>query len=97
MAKTSPQPAVTILDNPASGDVFTDGVIGVFLLNGNVHITLGSHRSDYSKQPNVFHDVVIGRVVMPFVAAENAVQFLGEFLTRMKQQAATAPPDTPLH
>jgi hypothetical protein len=92
MARTSPpkppEPEIRIVDNPGAPEVFANGVIGAFLNNGNIHITLGSRRCDYSRQPNVFTDVVIGRLVIPFAAAENAVQFLADFMERMKQIAA---------
>jgi hypothetical protein len=83
-----------MLDNPGAPDVFADAVAGAFLTNGNVHMTFLSRRCDYSQNPNVFTDVIIGRLVMPFAAVENAVNFLSDFVERMKKQLAN-PPDAP--
>ena len=96
MANTSPEdPPAQFVDNVGSGDVFADAVAGAFLTNGNVHITLVSRRCDYSRQPNVFSDVVIGRIVMPLVAVENAAQFLTDFVERMKKQLANPQANAP--
>jgi hypothetical protein len=93
MAKTTPK--VALIDNPHAPEVFADGCVGAFLLNGNAHITFAAQKCDYTKQSSQFVNVVIGRLVIPFGAAENMVQFLTEFLNRMKQQAAIGPDDEP--
>jgi hypothetical protein len=86
---------IPVIDNIGAPDVFADRVSGAFLTNGNVHISLVSRRCDHSKQPGVFSDVVIGRLVMPFAAAEELVRFLGDFVERMKKQIANPPIDGP--
>jgi hypothetical protein len=96
MAKTAPEETpIKLVDNIGAGDVFVDAFVGAFLTNGNVHITLASRRCDYTQQPSVFSDVVIGRLVMPLAAAENAAQFLTDFVERMKKQLANPPADAP--
>jgi len=95
MQNTSPEQPVTLVDNLGAPDFFADGCIGAFLTNGNVHMTLTSRRCDYTKQPNVFSEVVIGRMVMPLAAAENMVNFLSDFVVRMREQLANMPADAP--
>jgi hypothetical protein len=58
-------------------------------------MTFASRRCDYSKNPNMFQDVVIGRLVMPFAATDNMVAFLTDFLARMKKQIANPPIEAP--
>jgi hypothetical protein len=86
---------VTLIDNLGAPDVFADRVAGVFLTNGNVHMTFVSRRCDYTKTPNVFHDVVIGRLVMPFPEAEGTARFLLDFVERMKKAQGVTSPDVP--
>ena len=84
-------PSVSLLDNALAPDLFADRVIGGFLSDGNVHLTFVARRCDYSQTPNAFKDVVIGRLVMPFKAAEGMAQFVTEFVGRMKLQLTTVP------
>jgi hypothetical protein len=86
---------ITVVDNLCAPDVLADAMIGAFLTNGNVHMTLVARRCDYSKHPNIFSDVVIGRLVMPFAAAENMAKFIGDFTKRMKEIPAHLTADTP--
>lgn len=95
MSKNPETKPVKIVNSASAPEIFADLVSGVFLNNGNVHITLTSRHCDYGSVPNVFSDVVVGRLVMPFAAAENMVEFLGNFLERMKKQAASPPVDAP--
>ncbi len=95
MAKLPDDVPVKIVDNVLAPELFADLVSGVFLNNGNVHLTLTSRQCDYASLPNVFSDVVVGRIIMPFSAADNLVQFLGNFVERMKKQAASPPIDAP--
>jgi hypothetical protein len=87
--------AVSILDLPHAPDVFADRLHGAFLCNGNIHMTLVSRRCDYAAQPSAFTDTVIGRLVMPFDAAERAAKFLLEFVERMKKVHSAASPEMP--
>jgi hypothetical protein len=80
---------VTTVDNIGAPDVFADGLAGAFLTNGNVHMTFVTRRCDYTKQPNLFSDLVIGRLIMPLAAVENVAQFLNGYLERLRTQ----PPD----
>lgn len=95
MEKTDENAPVQVTANVGAPDVFADRIVGVFLNNGNVHMTLASRRCDYSVTPNVFVDAVIGQLVMPMAAAENLAQFLTGFIDRMKKQPTHMPADTP--
>ena len=89
MANVPDDPPIAVGNDPSAPEVFVDGAAGVFLNNGNIHITFTSRQCDYSRQPNVFTDKVVARLVMPFSGAENLAQFLTEFVDRMKRQAAS--------
>ncbi len=95
MEKTVDEPKLAIIPNVGASDVFADHIVGAFLTNGNVHMTFAARRCDYSVQPNVFVDAVIGRLVMPMVAVENMIEFLSGFVARMKEQPAHISGDAP--
>lgn len=61
---------VTFLDNPMAPDVFADAATGVFLYNGNMRVTFEAARVNHETSPGPINRVVIGRLVMPAVAAE---------------------------
>lgn len=85
----------TVVDDIRAPDVFADAIAGVFLTHGNFHMTFVARRCDYSKDPNMFSDAVIGRLVMPFAAVENMVEFLGNYVQRVKNQSFPAGPQDP--
>jgi hypothetical protein len=81
-----PVPVVSNLDAP---DSYADGAYGVFVTNGNVHITLVARRCDYSNnRSGHLADVVIGRLIMPISATEKMVQFIGDCLQAIKPQTS---------
>jgi hypothetical protein len=51
MANIPEEPPVNVVDNIGAPDVFADFANGVFLFNGNVHISFSSRRCDYSRTP----------------------------------------------
>jgi len=95
MAKIPEAAPIPLVDNMGAPDVFADDVAGVFLNNGNIHITFSSRRCNHAQEPGIFSNVVIGRLVIPMAAAENMVVFLGGFLERMKKQAQSPPLEAP--
>jgi hypothetical protein len=78
--------SVPVLDDPLAPELFVDAVIGAYLSNGAVRLTLVSRRCDYAKKPPEFTDVVIGRLTMPVGAAKNLQEFLGRFAEHMDEQ-----------
>ncbi len=86
---------IPVVDNPLAPDVFADRLAGAFLTNGNVHMTFLSRRCDYSKRPNIFSEVVIGRLVIPFAEAEATAKFLLDFVERMKKVHGITSPEVP--
>ena len=84
-----------LVDNPGAPDVFADAIIGAFLKDGNVHMTFASRRCDYTKDPNLYVDVVIGRLILPLAVAEHMVQFLGQTLPTLKSAMANIVTDAP--
>jgi hypothetical protein len=82
-----PVPVIANLNAP---DIFSDGAYGAFVTNGNVHITLVARRSDHSNSSGHVTDVVIGRLIMPLVAAEKMAKFVGDCLQVIKTQGSIA-------
>jgi hypothetical protein len=79
--------ALPLLDNPLAPDVFADEATGFFLAGNNVRITFSSYRVNHTTSPGPVGRVVIGRLVMPLMAAEALHLGLADFLERMKAQA----------
>jgi hypothetical protein len=87
LAMTKKSDVPTLIDNPHAPDVFADEATGLFLAGNNVRITFSSYRVDHSAIPGPVNRVVIGRLVLPLVAAEVLHRTLADFLERMKEQA----------
>jgi hypothetical protein len=93
MAKTSPGPKVRFVDNPEAPEIFADAAKGVFLLNGNVHLTFTSRRSDYSNdQPGALYETVTCRIIMPLAAAEVMAAELANYVQKMKAEHQNSAP-----
>ncbi|MQA65492.1 MAG: hypothetical protein GEU76_06290 [Alphaproteobacteria bacterium] len=82
---------VAFIDNPHAPDVFADACTGVFLWNGNIRLTFESDRVNHATSPGPINRVVIGRLVMPVVAAQEMIKMLQGFIEQ-QQQAPNAPP-----
>jgi hypothetical protein len=87
MAKRNPAPAsppatvpLSLVDNPHAPDVYADEVVGFFINNGVVKITLSSARVNHGVNPGPVNRVVIGRLVMPIQAAQALAAGLFDFL-----------------
>ena len=79
------------LDNPHAPDVFADGATGWFYFNGNIRITFESVRCNHESAPGQVTRVVIGRLVMSLVSAEEMCRGLLSFIGSQKgQQTSTA-------
>jgi hypothetical protein len=79
------------LDNPHAPDVFADGATGWFYFNGNIRITFESVRCNHESAPGPVTRVVIGRLVMSLVSAEEMCRGLLSFIESQKgQQTSTA-------
>ena len=68
------------IDNPYAPEVFAEGAIDFLLLNGNVHITFATPRSNYGAEPPALSRVIIGRLVMPLGGAQALAIGLYDFL-----------------
>jgi hypothetical protein len=85
-------PVPPMLDNPVSPDIFADFAVGAVVIAGCLRITLASNRNDYTTTPPTARNVIIGRLVMPIVGAENLLEFVGEYLKQLKDAGGSAPP-----
>jgi hypothetical protein len=75
---------VNFVDNPHASEVFADACTGVFLVNGNIRLTFESARVNHVTSPGPINRVVIGRLVMPAVAALDMIKMLQDFLDRQQ-------------
>jgi hypothetical protein len=79
------------LDDPHAPEVFADGAAGWFYFNGNIRITFESVRCNHGSAPGPVTRVVIGRLVMSLVSAEEMCRGLLSFIESKKgQQTPTA-------
>ena len=76
-------PVPALIDNMLAPEVFSDGAISFFLLNGVVRIALTSVRSPQSPGgPGQPIPVVIARLSLPVAAAQNLALGLNDFLEK---------------
>ncbi|MDO9357879.1 MAG: hypothetical protein Q7T70_02655 [Polaromonas sp.] len=90
------QPTFNFIDNPHAPEIFSAQHAGIWITNGNVHITLESGRVRYSENGATLNRVVIARLVMPISGATDLSVKLFQLL---KDQGAseTAPADNVRH
>lgn len=74
---------VVFIDNPHAPEVFASDLAGIWVRNGNVHLTFESARINHEKTPGPVNRVVIARLVLPISAAQGLAASLYDFL---KQQ-----------
>ena len=76
----TPRPKTRVVDNPLAPDIFADAAIGFALRNGVVSLTLTSQHVDHTAAAGPINDVVIGRLVMPVIGAQQLAFGLSKFL-----------------
>jgi hypothetical protein len=81
----------TRYDDPAAPELYVDGLSGLALSGGNVHLTFEVARADHNSNPAPILRVIVGRVVMPTATAEAMAQTVVDFLDRVSMPAASAP------
>ena len=77
-----PTVEVSFVDSSSAPDVFADDTAGYFFRNGVISITFWSARVDHSTSPGPVNRVVVGRLVMPVVGAQNLAIGLYDFLAK---------------
>ena len=85
MAKDKPAAvapaAINFIDNPLAPDIFADSAIGFTNFHGVVRIALASSRIHHAGgAAGPVSQVVVGRLVMPILAAQNLAVGLFDFL-----------------
>ncbi len=84
-----------LIDHPHASDIFVDGSAGVHIFNGVARIALETVRVDHSSNPPATSRVLIGRLVMPFSAAERMARAILEFAEQHRRsQTPPAPPSS---
>lgn len=76
------EPLLPFIDNPHAPEVFSTGVTGFLLANGNVHLTFEAIRIDHSTNPGPANRVVMARLVMPLEATQRLVIGLHDYLSK---------------
>lgn len=87
---------VNFIDNPNAPELFVAQHSGIWVNNGNVHITLESGRVQYGEQSAELNRVVIARLVMPISGAEDLAVKLYDLL-KNQGVTSTAPSDNTRH
>jgi hypothetical protein len=81
-----------LIDDLTVKDSYGDGVAGLSLTAGNLHITLASIMPDHSKgDPAPLRRVVSARVVLPLMAALELNDMLTGMLSSLRAQGVIAP------
>ena len=80
MAEQSPE--VRFVNNPYAPDIFAAGASGYAFIGSNVVITFETFRMDHSSNPGAVERVVLGRLIMPIVGAQQMVLGLHEWLQK---------------
>ena len=92
MADQLPTVPVNFVDNPHAPDLFADDATGIAFINGAVRLTFESARVNHVTTPGPVNRVVIGRLVLPLIAAERLRDLLIDYLGRIAQQSSPPPP-----
>lgn len=90
------QPVITFIDNPHAPEVLSTGHAGLWIHEGNVHITLEAARVNHNASPGPINRVVVARLVLPMQAAKNLAGHITAMLDNPAAPAPT-PPGTALH
>ena len=98
MAKSSPPGSVPIafVDNPYAPEVFADAATGIAYINNAVRLTFESARVNHVTSPGPLNRVVIGRLILPLVAARGLRDLLVDYLGRIESEkdSANLPPQS---
>jgi hypothetical protein len=87
----APMPAISFMDNPLAPEVFATAATGFLVNAGNVHITFEAMRVNHVTSPGPVNRVVIGRVVMPLIAAQGLLVGLYDILKKQGYDPLSAP------
>ena len=79
----------SLLHNLHTPDMFADAATGIFTFNGCMRVTFESVRSNYALTPAALDRVVVGRLVMPVLAAEAMAQGILAQIKRLRADKAT--------
>lgn len=90
-------PNVRFIDNPHAPEIFSTGHVGLWLNQGNLHITFGAGRIDHAADPGPINLVVLGRVVLSADSAGRLADGIRQLLSNPEGPPQVRPPDTPVH
>ncbi|MDM0029644.1 hypothetical protein [Variovorax saccharolyticus] len=96
-AMASEVPEVIFIDNPHAPEVHTTGHAGLYMHMDNVHVTLGAGRVNHITSPGPINHVVVGRFVMPALAALELAKQIQQMLENPGGPSQAPSPASPLH
>ena len=82
--------AVNFIDNPHAPEIHATGHGGLWMHEGNLHITFTAGRYDHGFNPGAISNVVNARVVIPLEQAK----YLADSITKYLSNPGT-PPELP--
>ena len=83
MSDATTQPMiVSVIDNPHAPEILVDEVVGFFMHNQRISLTLAADRADHSQNPAGINRVVMARLAMPIPVAQMLVLGLNDYLAK---------------
>lgn len=73
---------VAVLDNPHAPEILVDEVVGFFMHNQRISLTLASDRADHTQDPAGINRVVMARLALPIPVAQMLVLGLNDYLAK---------------
>ena len=91
MSQTVSMTAPPVRENDQIPEHFADAPIGVNFLNGNLHITFATLRSDHTTDPPSQHRQVTLRLVMPLAGVIDLQNSIAGLMSLLQQQGMIQP------
>lgn len=84
---------LVLIDDPAAPEIYADETSGFALLNGTVAITLEAARWDHGPSSSPAKRVVVARLRMSVIGAQNLATGLFNFLAQRGLDPSRKPPN----
>lgn len=91
MSQAASMTVPPLRDNDLNLEHYADGPVGVNFLNGNLHITFVTIRSDHSSDPALHYRQVTLRLVMPLAGVIDLQNGLAGIISNLQQQGIIQP------
>jgi hypothetical protein len=91
MSQAASKTAAPLRNNDQILEHYADGPVGVNFLNGNLHITFATLRTDHSGNPSSQYRQVTLRLVLPLAGAVDLQNTISGIISMLQQQGAIQP------